>query len=70
MVRACLAIARSLVFVPNSLKSDRFVLEFSISIFSPQCISSEKQQNFSQRSDKSSKIRDLLLLNRKLLHFS
>lgn len=46
MVRAHLAIAHSLVFVPHSLKSDRFVLEFSINIFAPQYISSEGTAKF------------------------
>lgn len=46
MVCAHLAIARSLVFVPQSLKSDRFGLEFSINIFSPQGISSERTAKF------------------------
>lgn len=56
MVRAHLAIAHSLVFVPHSLKSDRFVLEFSINIFPHNIFLQRELQDFSQRSDKNSKL--------------
>ena len=56
MVRARLATACSLVFVPHSLKSTGLFWSFPLIFFPHNIFLQRELQNFSQQSDKNSKL--------------